>query len=743
MQNSTGRLLSGATAAAMSLALSPLAGAQQAETEDALSDEILVTATKQGAVRLGDVPVSITAISEELIDRAGMTSFVDYARHVPGLGFQALSAAGDRDDIRGGRRLNLRGIESGYDGVPTVAYYIDDAPIPVMDPKLFDIERIEVLRGPQGTLYGANSMGGAIKIVMNKPRQNEFDFRADGTLSSTSQGEENYTVNGMMNLPLIEDFLALRAVTYYRFDGGYIDNVLADNPAGTRDADKDMNDENSWGARLAAEFRLSENLTFTPSVFRQKTRVKYGNEYTSSFHDLAVFNKRVATPENNNFTLAAAEIRWTRGNWEVFSATSHFESDFDSVEDSTDYYFQFGITTPDEIARNLQAISSKRLSEEFRISYKAERFNGVLGAFYLDEDRYFAQDFPRSYGDRTQPDFFYGTQANEEEQLAVFSEGTYHFTDQWSAIAGARWFRGEQSQDTQFYNGGVLDVKPVLSSSASQVSPKAQVSFKPDEDKLIYVSATKGFRPGGPNAAIPLAALGCPEALAELGFTEAPAEYDPDELWSYEIGTKLSFNHRATLNLAAYRIDWSDVQQTVFLGAFATEECGFTFLGNVGKAKSEGLEAEASVNITDRFTVGGSFSYTDARFTRSNESVGILAGERLPLVPKTTASGSVQYAFPILNGKEAYVYADVSYRHKSLDGLSNFTLDTFTTANARFGAQVNDKVEVILFVDNLTDERGQLNLFEIPPGGPLPASLLSQTITNRPRTVGLTVRYGF
>ena len=242
---------------------------------------------------------------------------------------------------------------------------------------------------------------------------------------------------------------------------------------------------------------------------------------------------------------------------------------------------------------------------------------------------------------------------------------------------------------------------------------------------------------------MPLTALGCPEALDELGFDEAPSQYDPDKLWSYELGAKLSFARRASVNLAAYRIDWSDVQQTVFLGAFATQQCGFTFIGNVGKAKSEGVEAEFSVNATDRLNFTSSLGYTNAKFTRSNDSVGIASGDRLPLVPKLTASGSAQYTFPVINGREGYLYADVSYRDRSLDGLSNFDLDTLTTVNARFGTQVSDKMELVLFVDNLLDKRGQLNLFRIPPGGPLPAALLEQTITNRPRTYGITLRYGF
>lgn len=722
----------------------PVAAQQgSSTTRSATIEEIVVTATKRGEARLVDVPASITAIGEGQIYRAGMDTFVDYARKVPGLGYQSLSAAGDRDDIRGGRRLNLRGIESGYDGVPTVAYYIDDVPIPVMDPKLFDIERIEVLRGPQGTLYGANSMGGAIRLVMNQPEQNELDFRGDATISTMSKGEESFTVNGMVNVPVIEDRLAIRAVGFYRSLGGYIDNVLDANPAGTEFKNEDINDEESRGARISAEFIPIPGLTITPSIFHQETSIEWGNEYQNDFGDLMVFNKRVPTPENNDFTLYSAEIRWESGNWQLVSATAHFDSHFDSVEDATDFYYQFGIATADQIARNLQEITNDRLTQELRLSYSGERIGGVFGGFWSDEDRFFAQDFPRTYGDLSAPDFFYGTQENSEEQLAVFGEISYDITDTLSITSGARWFRGEQSQDTQFYSGGVLDPKPVFESSASKVSPKLQLSYKPGDNSHFYASASAGFRPGGPNAAIPLTATGCPEALAELGYSEAPSEYEPDELWSYEVGAKLAASDRGSLNLAAYSIEWTDVQQTVFLGAFATEQCGFTFLGNVGKAKSEGVEAEFDFNVTDAFVVSGSLGYTDARFTRSNESIGISSGDRFPLVPELTASATMQYSFPVIGGRYGYLYADASYRDEMLDGLSDRTLDSHTLVNTRFGIQVNDRVELVLFVNNVMDERAQLNLFTIPPPGPLAASLLNHTITSRPRTFGLTIRYGY
>ncbi|CAN7546103.1 TonB-dependent receptor [Phenylobacterium sp. LjRoot225] len=726
----------GAIAAAMAAAGPSCASAQEtpARSQPQMVDEVVVTATKLGATRLGDVPVSITAIDQASIERAGMDSFIDYVRRVPGLGFQSLSAAGARDDIRGGRRLNLRGIESGFDGVPTVAYYIDDAPIPVMDPKLFDIERIEVLRGPQGTLYGANSMGGAIRLVLNKPQQNQFDYRGDTTLSATRHGQESYSGNSMVNVPLIKDVLALRAVGYYRFEGGYIDNVVQQGASGVAAAKKDINDERSWGVRVAAELQATPELTITPSIFHQKTRMPFGNYYDSAYGDLVVFDRDIATPERNSFTLYGGEVRWTRGNWVLFSATSYFKSSFSSVEDHTLSFYHYDLITADQNQTSLQSLSSKRLSEELRLSYKSDRWSAVTGFFYLDEDRFFRQDYPRADGDPSLPSFFNGTQANTEKQYALFGEGTFRFTDTLSATAGLRWFKGKQTQDTRWFVDGEPD--PYAGKgSASAFSPKLQLSYKPDRDKLVYASATKGFRPGGAAGAIPTSL--CSADLAALGLSEAPKEFEPDKLWSYEIGSKLSFNRRASLNIAAYRINWTNVQQTVLL-----EQCGFTFVGNVGKARSQGVEAELSVNVTDNLNISGSAGYTDAKFTRSNPDIGIFSGDRLPLVPKWTASASAQYSFPIATGHDAYVLADVSYQDKVLNGYSSHTQKSYALMNARFGARINDRTELVFFADNVFDKRAQLYFFRTEDEGNLPASLRDTTVTVRPRTIGVTVRYG-
>ena len=698
-------------------------------------EEVVVTAGKRGEEKLQDLPVSITVIGQDLIERTGMDSFVDYARNVPGLGFQNISAAGGRDDIRGGRRLNLRGIESGFDGVPTVAYYIGDTPVPVMDPKLFDIERIEVLRGPQGTLYGANSMGGAIRLVMNKPEQNEVDYVGDVTFKTTHDGDESYNVNGMFNLPLVSDVIAVRGVVFKRDEGGFIDNVRNRHDSTTAvDVEPDINDEDSWGARIAVGIQPTEDLTITPSVFHQDTKIGDTAAYDSAFRDLAVLSQAFPERQSNDFTLSTLEISYSPGNWEFFSATGLFDSNFTSQEDLTAGYLNAGLIGEGQFVRNLQQIGNERFTQEVRLAYKGSRWNGVLGAFYMDEDRDFAQDYPNELG-TDDPPIFNGTQTNNEKQTAVFGEVGVFVLPKLELIGGLRWFKGEQDQHTRWFYSGEPDFFDGKADD-SALSPKAQVSYHIDDDKMVYVSATRGFRPGGPSTIVPPDL--CAEDLAELGLTEGPTEFAADKLWSYEAGAKVSIADRALVNLAAYYIDWKDAQQTVLLDG---DGCGFTFIGNVGAATSRGIEMELAFNVTDALLLNGSLGYTDAEYSVGNAGIGIEKGDRLPLVPEWTASASAQYSFTAPTGHEAYARIDGQYMDEVLNGFSSHTQGSYTMANFRLAVELNDHLELSFFVDNIFDERPQYYFFRNDEPGLLPDDLRESTITSAPRTFGLSARY--
>lgn len=721
-----------------------------------LIEEIVVTASKRGATRLQDIPMSITVVDQTRIDQAGIDDFLDYARMVPGLGFQFSTATGNRDDISGGRRLNMRGIESGFDGVPTVAFYLDDSPVPIMDPKLFDVARVEVLRGPQGTLYGANSMGGTLRVVMNKPQMNELDYRADVTLKTTKSGDESTIFNGMINMPLIEDRIALRGVAFYRNEGGYIDHVRERHPSTTDvDINADIDDEESWGIRFAADLQATTNLRFTPSVFHQETHVDDIPFMEPGFQDLSVFfQKKVPNRQNNDFTLYNLETSYQiSDNLELFSSTSYFESQFSSIEDLTRGFFGFsgptyfslgpagffGVAPPvggPVLQRALQSISNERFSEELRLSYTGDRWNGVFGVFYMEEDRFFDQDFPSADG--STPILFTGIQSNSEEQTAVFGEATYRLTDRIDLTAGIRWFDGTQGQFTRFVTFGSVDILDGDASDSS-ISPKAQLSYHIDEDKMMYASATRGFRPGGPTSVVP--ANLCSDELAELGLSAPPEEFESDSLWSYEIGTKSSFaDRRFTLNAAAYYIDWTDVQQSIAL----LGDCGFTFVGNVAAADSRGVELEFSAVPVDGLSLSGSVGYTDAEFTESAPGLAVEAGDRLQLVPKWTASAAAHYTFATFTGHTAYLRGDFQYKDSVINGAGEGSSEkqaSHVVFNAHMGVTLTEHLELVLSAENILDRRHELFIVDDSGAAFMPTEFRRGVFTSRPRSFGLTFRY--
>jgi outer membrane receptor protein involved in Fe transport len=732
-----------AAAAVYAVLQATQAAAAENESERPALQEVVVTAGKMGEQRLQDIPASITVLDQTRIEDAGIDDFLDYVRTVPGLGFQIKSAAGGRDDIRGGRRLNLRGIESGYDSVPTTAFYLDDTPVPVMDPKLFDVQRIEVLRGPQGTLYGANSMGGTIRVVMNKPVMNKLDYAGDVSVSTTHKGAESYDLDGMINIPLVTDRVALRAVSFYRDDGGYVDHVLTPAPSvKAEDVERDINGEKSWGVRLTAGIEVTPRLTITPGIFRQQTRVADAGMYEPDFQDLGrYFMSMHPDNQENDFTLYTLEASYAiTDRLQLFSSSSYFDSSFFGFEDSTKGFFDFGGPSYGE-ASYLNTLDNDRLGQELRLAYNGERWRGVVGAFYMDEDRVFDQ-----YGttDATGVWFTY-YQTNGDKQFALFGEGTYDLTDKLKLTAGARWFDGKQGQYTHYVSTLDDPANPYIEdfsgkASASAFSPKVQVSYEFTGDKMVYVSAAKGFRPGGPTSLVPETDQ-CLADLAQLGLSRPRTEFDPDTLWSYELGTKSSFaDRRITTNVALYYIDWKQVQQTASLN------CGFTFVGNVGAAQSKGAELEFWARPTDALEISGTFGYTDAKFMKTEPAVGVVEGDRLPLVPKVTGSVAVQYSFAMPTGNQSYIRADYQYISSSLEGsFYDFERPSYGSVDLRLGVGLTDHTEMSMFVENLTDVRPVMSIeeeiFYPDEGGVVPSQFTKSISTVRPRTFGVMFRY--
>ena len=750
------------------VATAAMSGTAAAQGESTRSiDEIVVTASKRGEQSLQDMPMAITALTEQKLQILGADDLLDYLGLAPGIGFRVFTATGSRDDIRGGRRLNIRGIESGPDGIPTTAFYLDDTPVPVMDPRLFDIARVEVLRGPQGTLFGANSMGGTVRVVTNKPQIDRFEYKADTTVGFTPEGGEIFHINGMLNVPLVEEKLALRGVIFNRYEGGFVD--IVENPAffteavGTTRSMEDQNDERAFGTRVALTWQATDNLTITPSVFYQDIQIDETGEWEETTGDLQhndcsncgqdtspapepTNDQRLAEYQENDFVLYSLEIAYDFGNIELFSSTSYFDSHLFSIDDFSKGFVRRG-QPPDNFVRGLQDIRTERLVQEIRLTGPiGDKFNWIAGVFYMDETREFYQDLPNDGlqwctvalcgQDLGETDsLFTGVEFHDDQSTAVFGEVTYSPNDAWEITAGLRWFDSEQDQLIEFdgwLNGGFLRV--IGTASATEISPKLQVAYHANEDMMFYGLMAKGFRPGGPTNLIPVS---CLADLAKLGIGTPLSQFEADTLWNYELGVKSAFaDDRLTVNATAFFMDWTDVQNGVRL------DCGFGFVGNVGSAESQGAELEFTAYPTDNFSFSGSIGYTDAVFTETSTETRVTKGDKITNTPEYTASLLANYQFPIGDRFQGYVQGSYVYTDEILDPVGSRgtpVRPSFSTVDLRLGVQ-HENWEVVLFVDNLTDERGVLkkNINQAPNVLPFVADNI---IVIRPRTFGITLRF--
>jgi iron complex outermembrane receptor protein len=728
---------------------------QSARSQDAAAtenlEEVVVTAQKRRE-SIQDVPLSITAMTEVQLERMGAKSFEDYARGVPGLAFVS--------EGPGQKRVIIRGISSNG-GPATVGVYIDETPITdenrvgASDPKLFDIERVEVLRGPQGTLYGASSMGGTIRLITRQPDPSVTSGWVNTSVSNTSQGGFNGDFGGMLNAPLVQDKIALRAVAYYGSSEGYIDRVdRSEQPvssptvpdpraAEVRERDEDVNSETTEGVRVALRYDITDKLSLVPSVYYQRTDLASQSTRDSNLEGLRQA-RYLDEPKIDEFTLYNVTADYDLGWAHLLSSTSYFDRGFVEARDLTDFVAAvFGLeSSPPGTLDDRTEVGE--FTQELRIASSGDsRLQYVLGAYYNKRERDFTQSFIiDGFSAETgipidQDMFFVKFDEDSEQQLAVFGDLKYSLTESLQISAGLRWFDIEQEsigRDDGLFNGG-----PSADFSSAQedgISPKFLMSYSPGGDALLYASAAKGFRPGSP--IVPPPESVCGDDLAELGITSNVRQIESDELWNYEVGNKLTLaDGRMTINTAAFYADWKKIPQGVLL------PCGFGILRNVGQASSKGFELETSAAPFDDLQLSAAVGYVDARLEADAPELGGVKGDRLTESPEWTYSASAQWSFPIAR-YQAYVRGDYQYVDSVNTTFSETpvlpgnlsTRPAYSIANFRFGLHM-DGWEAAVFLNNAFDERAILTFQNFGTPG------VSQLTTNRPRTIGLSVRLGF
>ncbi len=744
----------------------------EAQTDEYGIEEITVTATKRGAQLLQSVPMAISAVTGETLQDMGIADFSSIAGQIPGLVYQDLGP-GDREYV-------IRGINST--GAATVGVYYDETVITARnsedgggrqaDIKLYDLERVEILKGPQGTLYGAGSMSGTIRLVTNKPNPTEIEGRAEAEVSGTRKGGTNYVLNGMLNLPVIEGKLALRAVGWITDNSGYIDQV--------RLPFKNINTENVEGGRVTLRAWPSENLTLTGSLTIQNNKVGGSSRFTPGDEFFAIpvpgfpnvsgcdlcnvdFTQ---SPWNEDINIYSGTAEYQSSYGTLLATTNWFERGIDFAFDSSPILFVFGVPVP---AVTLEPQHRRIWSNEVRFASDLDGpFQFVVGGFLSREKKNFSvrvitvdeNGLPEGNFDTTPagdaligPDgeFLNGDEGNtffgrirniEIDQEAVFGELSYDLLENLTATAGVRWF---QSSITSFetndkpFAGFPPDDGPqfeTIGSSDNKVTFKFNLAYQVTPDRLVYFTAAQGFREGGVNGA------GIP-AVAQI-----PRGFGPDSLWNYELGTKTSwFDNRLVLNGALYFIRWSNIQVE---GQDATG--AFTFRRNAGKASVDGVEIEVTAMPTDGLTITAGGSWQNARLTQDSPAAiadpttpefdpnAGLKGDHIPNVPKWQFSANAQYFWPIGRDMEGLFRLDWSYRGKTANQLRPTSpfyvpLDSYSLVNVRAGITWNDW-RAIVFATNLFDKRAQVDAIRAQQD---PLAFL----TVRPRTAGVTLSRKF
>ena len=709
------------------------------------AQEIVVTANRRKQ-RLQDVPASVSALTGGELDAKNAVSFADFARSVPGL---SLSDAGT-----GRQQPSIRGVNALGVGGSTVGYYIDEAPIPAtggslrlnnMDPSLYDLDRVEVLRGPQGTLYGSGSMGGTIKLVPQRPDflTTEGSLRVRG--EAVSGGDPIADLAGMLNVPIVPDTLALRATGWFRTGGGFISRYA--------DSKKiaDVPDERTVGFRTALSWKLTSDILAVASVFHQSQRFNGFQSVTFGADNpeerlVQNFLADVAEPNKNRFTLYNLTLNGNFNSVSVISSTNFYDSSYSASEESTaalDLFY--GQPTPSSL---FERNGMRNFSQEIRVfsSKPIWKIDWLLGGFLeRQHTKRFAHWLVPGFAEFAGDDLLYLENSKRtNEQQAAFGELNFHITPQLTATGGLRLFHfksdGQRIGDGVF-NGGAT-FTPRDPSSASGVSKKANLSWAPNRDHLLYAQYSEGFRPGFARSPLPPV---CSADAEALGIDPDATQVAPDRVKTVELGAKNSFlGHAVTANIAAYRTKWTGIQLGVFL------PCGFTFSGNAGDATIKGVELEADGRITDAIRVGGSFSYTDAKLTSVLPGTVATAGDPILGVPKWQASANAQYRFEGPSDTRWTVRTDAQYTSKAL--LFYDTDPATAPADLSFRNRpgillLSGRVEMrkddwllALYARNITN---QVKVVGFPDMLTVHIADRPRFIVNRPRTLGVELSRSF
>ena len=769
--------------------------AQDAAAEDEDDGIIIVTATKRDA-DLQDIPFSINAQTQEDIQRSGATTLEDISRNVAGLSIQNLGPGQSQVAIRG---VSAGQIVRDQPGVKEqVGVYLDESVISLSlftpDLDLFDLNRVETLRGPQGTLFGSGSIGGTIRYITNQPDLNDVSALFEGDVQLVDGDDIGWHLKGAVNVPLSQDKAAIRAVGYYTQYGGFIDALREGGGV-----DENVNSGKRVGGRVALTLQPTEGFTITPRVIyqeitadgfnRQEVFNLFANPFTTTRPAVTLGERQqhllLREAFQDKTLIADLVINAELGSVMMTTVTSFTDRtilvsrDASALTGSVSVdlgYPAAAVTLPSNLR---DTTDLQQYSQEVRFaSDNDSRFQWVVGGYFASVTRDYKQRLPTpGYDAFTDATLGAGTSAavangfgadspfNSDldydiEQFAAFGEASFDLTDAFTVTAGGRYY--DFSETRTITTGGLFangDTGVIDKTSSTGFTPRVLLSYKVDNDITFNAQASKGFRLGGVNDPLNIPLCTAADAAIFGGFQD----YDDETLWNYELGMKAQ-KGGIRFNAAAFYTDISNLQVTLDAGS-----CSSRVSFNVPDAHTAGFEWEIGGEIISGLDLSLSGSVLEAKFDSTVVDGGgavlggVQDGNRLPSVPKFQASANATYSWPIGSG-EGFVNA--SFQHVGsrftqpsdqvnnprgfVSGLPfggatgaetttvNLKLPSYQLINLSAGVELANQLDIILYVKNVFDENA-LQSFDRERGG---RARLGFRV-GQPRTIGVTVRKGF